>query len=161
MLLDACGAAARKGKALQLLLVGEGPQRATLEAKARAALPEGTVRFIGSVEDVTPYLRASDLFVLPSRYEGMSISLLEATALGMPCLASDIPANRQIADDPLIAFAPVDDVGAWEARLADLQSIAGDEVVESRRDHVRSRFSLDSAATRHLELFESLAASRR
>ncbi len=53
----------------------------------------------GALEDVEGRLREADLFVLPSREEGMSIALLEAMALGMPLVASSIPGNRRLVAD--------------------------------------------------------------
>ena len=87
----------------QLILVGEGPERAALENQARAiGLTLGhdqAVSIPGSVSDPTESLRQADLFVFPSREEGMSIALLEAMALGLPVVASSIPGNRRLIDD--------------------------------------------------------------
>ena len=87
----------------QLILVGEGPERAALENQARAiGLTLGhdqAVSIPGSVRDSTETLRQADLFVFPSREEGMSIALLEAMALGLPVVASSIPGNRRLIDD--------------------------------------------------------------
>src|SRR5207302_10423800 len=79
-----------------LVLVGHGPERESLEARVRALGLEGRVRFTGAVDDVADALRATDVFVLPSVAEGMSNSLLEAMATGLPCLASDIGGNQDL-----------------------------------------------------------------
>ena len=52
----------------------------------------------GAAADPTEALREADLFVLPSREEGMSIALLEAMALGIPLVASSIPGNRRLVE---------------------------------------------------------------
>ena len=68
-----------------LLVVGAGWQRATLEARAGAG-----VRFVGLVHDPLPYLQTADTFVLPSDTEGLPNALLEAMAVGLPCVATTI-----------------------------------------------------------------------
>src|SRR5208282_1480938 len=82
---------------------GDGPERANLEAaiyKLGLTLGPGqAVESPGAVLDTTARLREADLFVLPSREEGMSIALLEAMALGVPLIASAIPGNRRLVTD--------------------------------------------------------------
>jgi glycosyltransferase involved in cell wall biosynthesis len=72
-----------------LLLAGDGPTRADIEATlARGAAPR--VRLLGELTDVTEALAASDLVVLPTDWEGLPISLLEAMAAGLPVLTHDV-----------------------------------------------------------------------
>src|SRR5690606_26773199 len=101
----------------RLWLVGEGPLRDRLwqfisdyELRHRILMP-------GAFDQVDELLDASDAFVLPSYQEGMSLALLEAMAAGVPAIATDIEANRQlieherdgllvpIADPPALAAA--------------------------------------------------------
>jgi glycosyltransferase involved in cell wall biosynthesis len=95
VLLDAWPAVAAATGA-QLLLVGHGPERDRLEAKARSLGVGASVHFPGAVADVADVLRAADVFVLPSVAEGMSNSLLEAMATRLPCVASDIGGNQDL-----------------------------------------------------------------
>jgi len=84
-----------------LVLVGQGPERERLESRADGLGVGDRVVFAGLVADPAGALRSADLFVLPSVAEGMSNSLLEAMATGLPCLASDIGGNRDLlAADP-------------------------------------------------------------
>ncbi len=87
----------------RLILIGEGPERASLEARVAARGltlgPGQAVEMPGVATDATNALRDADLFVLPSREEGMSIALLEAMALGVPPVASSIPGNRRLISD--------------------------------------------------------------
>lgn len=54
------------------------------------------IRFLGNVEDVPAFLEKIDIFVLPSRYEGFGISLIEAMSMGIPCIASDLDGPAEI-----------------------------------------------------------------
>jgi len=72
---------------LRLLLVGEGEDRARLEAQARSAGITAHVRLLGQRDDVAALLRASDLFLSASRSEGFGLSVLEAMAAATPVVA--------------------------------------------------------------------------
>jgi glycosyltransferase involved in cell wall biosynthesis len=96
-----------------LLLVGAGGGYRNVEADLRALCDQlslgGSVRFVGHVDEVERYLIASDLFVLPSRTEGMSNALVEAMAAGCAVVTTDIPANRAIVVDEISGLlVPVD-----------------------------------------------------
>ena len=88
---------------VHLLILGEGGAYRNVEAdllalRERLGL-EPVVHFLGHVPNVVDYLLASDLFVLPTRFEGMSNSLVEALAAGVAIVTTDIPANREVIDD--------------------------------------------------------------
>lgn len=73
-----------------LLLLGEGPLEPKCRALANKLGVEEFIIFVGLQKDVSSYLSAMDVFILPSHYEGFCISLLEAQANGLPCIASDV-----------------------------------------------------------------------
>jgi len=74
-----------------LLILGSGPE----EDKLKAMAGDG-ILFLGEQMDVTPYLQASDLFVLPSKAEGLSVALLEALACGLPAIASSVGGSPEV-----------------------------------------------------------------
>lgn len=82
-----------------LLLVGTGPQESALREEAERAAIAARVHFIGWRDDVPRILRASDLFVLPSQWEGMPNALLEAMAAGLPVVATDVEGVRELLGD--------------------------------------------------------------
>ena len=90
MLLEAFFPLHREHKSVQLWLVGDGTGRGELEQRVRSLGMEDQVHFWGYQEDVYPYLTASDIFVLPSSNEAMPVSLLEALACGLPCVAARV-----------------------------------------------------------------------
>jgi glycosyltransferase involved in cell wall biosynthesis len=81
-----------------LAIVGDGPDRDVLEAQARAAGVAERIRFTGSLphEAVQRYLRAADVFVLTTRYEGLSHVILEAMAAGAPVVATAVGGNPEV-----------------------------------------------------------------
>jgi glycosyltransferase involved in cell wall biosynthesis len=78
---------------------GDGELRAGLESRVEKLQLADRVRMLGRREDVETLLLASDLFVLPSRYEGHPFALLEAMALGVPCVSSDAGGAPEIMRD--------------------------------------------------------------
>jgi glycosyltransferase involved in cell wall biosynthesis len=149
----------------QLVLYGEGPERPGLLALAEslglALGPGRAVEFAGRVADPTDALRNADLFVLPSREEGMSIALLEAMALGMPVVASSIEGNRRlVADCEHARLAPGDDPTGLGRTIID-QWEHFDRAVEmglAARRRIEQEFSIQAVARQHLELFRGLIA---
>ncbi len=88
----------RKVPRARLLLVGQGPERASFEALARTLEVGPDVIFAGVRPDVPALLHGSDLFVFPSRREGLSVALVEALAVGLPAVVGDIPQNREVGE---------------------------------------------------------------
>ncbi|TMA70746.1 MAG: glycosyltransferase [Deltaproteobacteria bacterium] len=82
----------------QGLIVGDGPLRARLERQAADLGLGETVHFMGAVADVRTPLAAMDVFLLPSRAEGMSNALLEAMAAGRPVVATAVGGTREAVD---------------------------------------------------------------
>jgi glycosyltransferase involved in cell wall biosynthesis len=94
----------------QLLLVGDGPERAALEQACRAGGIMDDVVFTGDVDDVRPALSAMDVFVLPSREEGMSNALMEAMASARPVVATRVGGNGEVLDGGRLGrLVPSDD----------------------------------------------------
>ncbi|MHB8742772.1 MAG: glycosyltransferase [Sulfuricaulis sp.] len=84
---------------VKAIFVGEGPERPALEALTDSLQIRQAVRFLGHRNDVRDMLAGMDIFVLPSQSEGMSNTLLEAMAAGIPVVASDVGGNTEIVRD--------------------------------------------------------------
>lgn len=78
----------------ELVIAGDGPQRASLERLAGQLAP-GRVRFAGSIDNIPALLASAQLFLLASDHEGFPISILEAMRAGLPVIASDLPGIRE------------------------------------------------------------------
>ncbi len=76
------------------VLVGDGAERTVLEEQVRRFKLDDRVFFFGFQKNIRDWLSACDIFVLPSLYEGLPLSILEAMAVGKPVITTDIPGNR-------------------------------------------------------------------
>ncbi len=143
----------------RLTLIGEGPERPALEALAERLNIARSVDFCGVSADIEGVLRGSDLFVLPSREEGMSMALLEAMAIGIPLVATSIAGNRKLVSDFKHGrLAKVDDPKSLARAIldqwADLDRAA--HMGRAARSLVSQKYAISAVARRHIALFESL-----
>jgi glycosyltransferase involved in cell wall biosynthesis len=151
----------------QLILIGEGPLRLALMEKVKAlgmALGPGqAVEMPGAASEPSKPLRGADLFILPSREEGMSIALLEAMALSIPLVASSIPGNRRLVSDfEHGRLATPDDPGNLAQAIIDQWDDFDRAILMGRaaRHRVNQEFSIRHVARKHISVFEDLLRSR-
>jgi glycosyltransferase involved in cell wall biosynthesis len=102
-LIEAAKILLRVERGFQIVIAGDGPVRTRLEEQARDLGVSDWVTFLGYREDVSDLLAASDLIVLPSLREGLSIALLEGMAAGKPIIATSIGSHRELASQAEIA----------------------------------------------------------
>lgn len=84
---------------LHYILCGVGEKQVKLQGQADKAGLHDNVHFLGYRNDVKELYEMSDCFVMPSFREGLSRSIMEAMASGLPCIVSDIRGNRDLIDD--------------------------------------------------------------
>ena len=121
LLVEALPAVVAEVGSARLLLVGDGPERGALEARAAGLGVAGRLHVTGAVEDVAPCLAAADVVAAPSRNEGMGRVLVEAMALGIPVVGTavgGIPAV--IVEGECGRLVPPGDAPALARALADL-----------------------------------------
>lgn len=107
-LLRAFAKALRRNRKLFLLLIGQGELVQELREQSKKLGVEKDVCFLGWQEHVEEYLQIMDVFCLPSRFEGLGISAVEAQTAGLPCILSDtIPEETALTD--LVEFLPMDE----------------------------------------------------
>ncbi|HKD04419.1 MAG TPA: glycosyltransferase family 4 protein [Bryobacteraceae bacterium] len=143
-----------------LALAGDGPSRTELEASA-GSLMGFSIRFTGmaSVRDVRRLMQASDIFALVSSLEGLPVSLIEAMAVGLPSVVSDIPANLQLVESGTHGLAvPVGDSAAVAQSLLGLMNdqSACRTMGESARARVKATYATESVVLRYERLFAGM-----
>lgn len=143
-------------------LVGDGPLRTSLQQQVLDADISDRVHFMGSSDDVAGILESSDIFVLPSRAEGLSNALLEAMAAGLPSVASKIPGNIDVIEDGRTGLLvdPGDEDGLAEAltRLADQPDLRL-RLGTAARKEASERYGLGTIARRYVGLYREMASA--
>ena len=106
----------------RLLLVGAGDEMDRIRSLVKKKQLEDKVIFTGSVTNVEDYLQAMDVFVLPSRFEGLGIAAIEAQCVGLPVIASDAVPND--ADLGNISFLPLSSAtAAWAGKIEKMKDM--------------------------------------
>jgi len=148
----------------RLVFVGPGGHVRNVEQQLvdmvrELALGE-SVRFVGAVPDVAPYLAAADVFVLPSRSEGLSNALLEAMAHGKSIVTTDIDGNSFVAADRDCLKVAVDDSHALYTAIAALVEHADlrERLGRSARDLAIRQFSIEAVSDRYLALYRRVSS---
>lgn len=118
---DILHAMTRLSPKVRLDIVGDGPQRGQLESLTRTLRLQERVRFFGRRNDVPDILRASDVFVFPSQLESFGLAALEASACGLPVVASDVGGLPEVVEDGVSGLLyPSKDVEALADRIRQL-----------------------------------------
>ncbi len=143
VLLDALVRASAAVPSLTACIVGDGPQRSSLQEKAHSAGLADRVRFTGWREGVARLLPAMDLYVCSSLSEGMNNALLEAMASGLPVVATDVGDNARVIRD---------EVDGLIAAPGSIESLAVAIVRLARDSGTRREFAV--AARRRVESFD-------
>lgn len=107
------------GQDFHCVWVGGGELHAELSAEIRRRGLDARITMLGVRSDVVRLLHAADLFVLPSRFEGLPFAPMEAMAAGTPVVLSDIGPHRELASPAEARFVPVEDAAALAAVMAD------------------------------------------
>jgi glycosyltransferase involved in cell wall biosynthesis len=146
------------------VIAGDGPRRQELEAQAGALRIADRVRFLGHRTDIAALLASCDLFVLPSLFEGLPLSVLEAMAAARPVVATAVGGTPEavVPGHTGLLVAPAD-----AAALADaIRSIIGNPGLAARlgangRQRVERMFSADRMVEEIESLYAELLSDRR
>ena len=145
----------------RLLVAGDGPARASLEAAVASLRLGPFVRFTGALPSPWPLLRAADVFALPALRCGMPAALLEAMAAGLPTVATTAGAiPEMVADGREALLVPPGDAGALGRALADLAATPARrrEMGALARRRVEGAFGIERTAAALGRLYGELLA---
>jgi glycosyltransferase involved in cell wall biosynthesis len=163
-LVEALGRIAPAHRDVMLVIAGApGPSTPRIARRIRELRLDDRVQLLGHRDDVGDLLTAADVFAFPSQYEGLGGVLVEAMALGLPIVASDLPAIREVTDDGHVALLvppgdPVALAGALELLLTDREL---SRTLGTRgRDRYRQCFTPERAARELIEMYRTALIER-
>lgn len=145
---------------VRLVIVGDGPERTALESLVREHRLEDRVDFPGFRDNVDDLLREADVFLLTSRYEGISIALLEAMRAGLPAIGTAVGGVPEtILDGKTGMLVPSD---GQEALCQAMKTLADskplrDQMGRSGHDYFTREFSLAHMLSRYQQLYSQAA----
>jgi glycosyltransferase involved in cell wall biosynthesis len=162
-LVSAAAALIARGHDVSVHLIGDGAMREELEDQVeRLALGE-QVQFLGMRDDVPQCLRELDIFVLPSRFEGLPLTVIEAMATGLPVVATNVGSMAELVEEGVNGFLvepenpPV--LANAIARLVSDERLRRQMGQQGRKMAV-AQFDLQAAARQHEELYLRLLARK-
>ena len=156
-------AAARPDLPVSVLrLVGQGPDRDSLEVLARRLGVDDAVEFAGYATDPSEHLSASDCFVLASRWEGFGLVLIEALQYGLPLLAADCRFGpSDIIDERALGeLVPTEDVPAMAAAMVRAAHRIWTDQDRARRIEVAAQYDRGAASSQHFDVIRQLVDAR-
>jgi glycosyltransferase involved in cell wall biosynthesis len=172
VLLKAWANIVQEEKTHKLQILGSGPLKSDLQKLTETLKIEREVEFVGMVHNVEEYLKISDIFVLPSRAEGLSNALLEAMSYGIPCITTNVGGNNElfgldgeknitlgeylITRNGLI-INPDDIKGLSKAILYLIRNNKAREEIGTRsREFIQRNYSIDWVADRYIGLYRKI-----
>ena len=148
-------------EAIELVIVGDGPQREALQRQVAELGLAARVRFAGNQGDVLPWLRALDIFALPSyANEGVPQALIQAMLVGLPCVTTSVGGIPEIAEHERTAIVvPPEDPAALAATIVELAGAEGRrrELGEAARKLCVESHSLERMLDRMEAVFRGVA----
>jgi glycosyltransferase involved in cell wall biosynthesis len=155
--------AQRGGARFRVVLVGDGRLRAELEQRAAALGVAAWTMFLGTRHDVPDILKALDICVMPSLWEGLSVAMLEAMAAGLPLVISDVSGVSQvIGDDEYGIKVPVGNVPALAQTIRALADSPERRLAlgAAARQRVLAKFSAQAMLAELSRLYEDVSSRR-
>jgi glycosyltransferase involved in cell wall biosynthesis len=141
------------------LVCGDGEERGALESLVRSLDLGRQVRFLGRRSQVADVLAAADVFVLPSRHEGLGVAILEAMAMALPVVASRVGGIPEaVVHEETGILVPAEDAAALAAAIRELSASAAlrARMGARGRERVLARFTMERMAERYEALYRDV-----
>lgn len=144
----------------ELIILGEGEEYENLRELAATLGISETVRFVGDCPNVAPHFQRSDIYIQPSRNEGLPNAVIEAMVAGLPVVASSVGGNRDLVIDGKTGLL-VDPESSEDLAAAICTLLADEEarlrMGDSAHSYAMQNYSMDSVVSRLLQLYSSRA----
>ena len=158
-LLNAC-ALLRGTRPIALMVVGDGPERASLEQMADALGIRDHVRFLGQRGNAREWVAGCDAYVNSSISEGVSLTILEAMAAKLPVVVTAVGGTPEVVDNTCGRLVPARDHVMMAAALSDLAAAPDTRATlgEAGRHRVQTRFTLDRMVAEYADVYRQVAS---
>lgn len=159
ILLEAINRVIKKGGDVNVKIIGDGELRKQLEILSNQLGIYNYVKFEGIQENVMYWYLNSDILIIPSRYEGLPLVLLEGMACGVPIIASNIPAHREVLKDGITGIIfEKENIKQLSDKIEYLiqNPQVAKEIGKRGREMVISKYSLEKISEKYIELFKSI-----
>ncbi len=163
MLLEAFRRIRRSRNDIHLVVAGDGPEAPMLEKFLHEDEP-GLVIWLGQTDDVPGVLSAADIFVQPSRWEGLPLAPAEAMAAGLPVIGTKVPGLTELIEEGVSGL--LIDSEDTDALTAAINQLADDRDERMRigstgQKRIKERFSIEANITAHERLYENVCSGER
>lgn len=148
---------------LRLVLVGDGPLRAEAEKLLAEAGASNLAWLAGARHDIPELLRGLDVFVLPSLAEGVSNTILEAMASGLPVVATRVGGNPELVEEGVTGMlVPAADPAAMAGAIKSyfLDAVARHRHGKAAREAVERKYSMDAMVAAYMDVYDRVLAGR-
>jgi L-malate glycosyltransferase len=154
-LVEAAAQLANRGRQVHVLVIGDGPERDRLERETRTRRLEHAVHFLGHRDDARTWLPGLDVYVNSSVSEGISLTILEAMAAGLPTVATAVGGTPEIVTGEVGLLVPARDPSAVASALevlADQPSVRA-TLGRAARARVAEHFTIETMTARYLRMY--------
>ena len=142
---------------VKAIIIGDGPYYEKYKRQISEFGLENDLFFVGSIKDSYRYIKAFDVFTLLSRYEGLSISLIEAVIAGIPILASRVGGNPENVGNCTQQLFNLDDSEDYISKL--LNICKNKKKISEFNSSLLEKFSLNNMTSRYIKLYDDLSMS--
>ncbi|MBL7069002.1 MAG: glycosyltransferase [Candidatus Omnitrophica bacterium] len=144
---------------VETVIVGDGPEREDLVRMRDNLGLSGTVKFLGVRSDIGNILNAIDILVVPSKREGLSLTILEAMSMGVPVIATDVGGNSECVINGKTGFLVPSEAPEALGR-AILKAVSDKKILTAMGNRAKklfkSRFTVDSMIKTHENVYEEI-----
>jgi glycosyltransferase involved in cell wall biosynthesis len=149
---------------IHFIWIGKGPLESKLRNRIKSTGISNMITMLGFVEDIRPLLSCSDIFVLPSRTEGMPRAMMEAMSMSLPCVATNVGGVGEVLEDGVSGFiADFGDVEMFGRCILDLvnNQVLRQKMGAAGRKQVVMNFDMKMITKKYMKFFELIAAGHR
>lgn len=140
------------------IIIGDGPEQSHYREEIRVRHLQNEIILVGSIDAAHTYLKAFDLFIMPSRYEGLSLVLIEALFAGIPIIASDVNSNKEVIGEAGVTY-PLDDAIVFHNKLKHFVSQTERNRYSILTKKQSQKFRIETTAQKYAHLYSSTRSS--